>query len=78
MSSQIGIILAKRRIQTLEVLHYHLLSRLVPLLCYLDDQLGEFLKLMLDLHGFKQLTNLIKYYTTTRKATLVGDLDYLV
>ena len=78
--------------QTLETLHYHMLSTLFPLLGYLDDQRGESLKLWLDYHGFDELPDLIKYsttigngtllkheyYTTTGDRTLLKDFDYLV
>ena len=44
MLSQIGKVLAKRRTQKLETLHYYMLTTMFPLPGHLEDQHGEFLK----------------------------------
>ena len=54
MSSLTGTTLATRRRQTLETLHYYMLHTLFPLPGYLDDQHGEFLKIWMDYHGFRE------------------------
>ena len=91
MSSLIGTIVSERRTQILYALHYHVLCTLFPLLHYLDDQCSGFLKLWLDYHGFRELPELIKHYTTIGNGTIVKgkytnignhtvtkDIDYLV
>ena len=64
-----------------------MLHTLFPLLGYLDDQHGEFLKIWLEFHGFGELPDLIEYYTTIgnctpcttiENPTLLKDHDYLV
>ena len=68
-----------------------MLHTLLPLLGYLDDQHGEFLKLWIDSLGFREFPNVIKYYTiigngtllkeedtTTGNCTLLKDIDYLM
>ena len=42
---------------------------LTPLLGYLDDQCGEFLKLLMANLGFGEFPNIIKYYTTIGNCT---------
>ena len=59
--------------QTLETLHYYVLCMLYPFLGYLDDQCAEFLELWLDYYGFRELPNLIEYYTTIGKDTLLKE-----
>ena len=71
MSSLIGTTLAKRGTQNLETLHYYELSTLFPLLSYLDDQSGEFLKSWMAYLDFEEFPNLIEYYTTTGNGTLL-------
>ena len=48
---------------------------LFPLLGYLDDQCGEFLKLWLYFHGFGEIPDLIEYFTTIGNGTILKD-DY--
>ena len=64
MSSQIGKTLAKRRMQTLDNLHYYVLSTLFPPLVDLDDQCGEFCESWMAYKEFDEFLDLIKYYTT--------------
>ena len=72
MSSLIGTILAKRRIQNVETLLYYVLCTLFPLLGYLHDQDSEFLKLWMANHGLGGIFyNLIKYYTTNGNGTIL-------
>ena len=71
MSSLIGTTLATRRMQNLETLHYYVLSTLLPLLHYLDNQCGEFLKSWMAYLDFEEFPNLIKYYTTIGNCTLL-------
>ena len=59
--------------QTLETLLYYVLCTLFLLPCYLDEQCGEFLKLWLDYHGFGELCDLIKSYTTIVNDTQLKD-----
>ena len=71
MSSQIGKTLAKRRMQKLENLHYYVLCTLFPLPVHLDDQCGEFLESWMAYLEFDKFPNLIEYYTTIGKGTLL-------
>ena len=71
MSSQIGNTLTKRRTQKLENLHYYVLSTLFPLLVYLDDQHGEFLKSWMAYLEFNEFPDLIEYYTTIGTGTIL-------
>ena len=73
MSSQIGTTLATRRMQNLESLHYYVLCKLFPLLGYLDDQCGEFLKSWMAYLEFEEFPNLIKYYTSIGTGTLLKE-----
>ena len=69
MSGLIGTTLAERGTQSLETLHYYVLSTLFPLLGYLDDQCGEFLKSWMAYLDSMEFPNLIEYYTTIRNGT---------
>ena len=71
MSRVTGTILATRKMQTLETLHYNVLHTLFPLPDYLDDQHGEFLKIWMDYQGFREFPDLIKYCTTIGNCTLL-------
>ena len=73
MSSLNGTTLAKRRMQTLETLHYYVLHTLFLLLGYPDDQYGEFLELWMAYHGFGEFPNLIEYYNTIGNDTLLKE-----
>ena len=73
MSHQIGTTRAKRRVQNLGTLHYHVLSTLFPLLGSLDDQHSEFLKSWMAYLDFKEFPNLIKYYTTIGTSTILKE-----
>ena len=65
--------LAKRRMQKLEKIHYYVLSTLSPLPVHLDDQHGEFLKSWMAYQEFDEFPNLIEYYTTIGKVTLLKE-----
>ena len=73
MSSQIGNLLAKRKMQKLENLHYYVLSMLFPHPVHLDDQHSEFLKSWMAYQEFHKFPNLIKYYTTIGNVTLLKE-----
>ena len=70
MTSQIGKTLATRRMQSLENLHYYVLSILFPLLVHLDEQCGEFLESWMAYLEFDKFPDLIEYYTTIGNSTI--------
>ena len=71
MSSLIWTALAKTRMQNLETQHYYVLCTLFPLLGYLDNQNGKFLKLWMTNLGFREFPDLIEYYTTIGTGTIL-------
>ena len=52
-------------------LQYYVLCTLFPLPGYLDDQCSEFLELWMANHGFRELHNLSKYYSSIGNDTLL-------
>ena len=91
MSSQIGNILAKRRTQKLENLHYYVLGTLFPLPVHLDNQRSEFLESWMAYQEFDEFPDLIEYcttigngtllkeeYTTIKESTLLKDIEHFL